>query len=241
MASYLEVKKILKDILCIDTDIDETCDITIPITSYSSEETNIVLPNNELKIAFDKMQNYTKDKLEISTHTCREVALQLFAPLTRSFVESGPINDSINGLIYSLGPASSEYCLFLLHELAESVKFNGRKSLIDLRHRRRMLFRRNINDSESINPMSLLPEILRVYTLKISSIKPILISQLRDYAASFEFQFMYKQGSAVSEYTDLQDMYSIGNSILRYSRERMDSPPQRIYNKDVLYYYTMAM
>lgn len=48
------------------------------------------------------------------------------------------ISDSINGLEYSLGPASSEYCVFLLSELAEQVKANGIRTLGDIRIRTRM-------------------------------------------------------------------------------------------------------
>lgn len=167
MASYLEVKQILKEILCIDMDIDETCDITIPGSLYSLGEENIVLSNNNLKTAFDNMQNFTKNQLEISTNTCREVAVQFFN--IRGAFESEPINDSTNGLIYSLGPASNEYCTFLLNNLAESVKSNGRRLLVDLKHRSRMALRRNSIYLETGNSMDLLPDLLRAYTLKISS------------------------------------------------------------------------
>ena len=36
-------------------------------------------------------------------------------------------------------------------------------------------------------------------------------------------------------------MYSFGNSLVRHSREEITSPPLRLYNKEVLDYYTMAM
>ena len=101
--------------------------------------------------------------------------------------------------------------------------------------------RRDISDQASENAIDLLPEVLKAYTLKISSVRAVPAFRLRSYAASFEFQFMYKQGVALSEFTDVQDMCSIGNSILRYSCESMDSPPRRIYNTAVLDYYTMAM
>lgn len=41
MASYFEVKQLLKDIFCIDMDIDETCDIILPISSRLGEDTNL--------------------------------------------------------------------------------------------------------------------------------------------------------------------------------------------------------
>lgn len=241
MASYLEIKQLLKDILCIEMDISEACDIVYPVSSYPEQNVNIVFSNDVLKSAFDNMQSYNKDKLEISTRDYREIALQFFGPYGRNNTDLETIADSVNGLTYSVGLASLEYCMFLLDTIVESVKVNGRRAYIDLRHRSRMIFRRNINDEWTNNPTELLSELLRAYTLKIRSTKPVPISRLRDFAASFEFQFMYKKSVAISEYTDVQDMYSIGNSILRYSRDAIDSPPHRIYNVAVLDYYTMAM
>lgn len=242
MASYLEVKEVLKDILNLNTDINEICDIVMPDPYIQSEERNIVFSNADLKNAYDNMQIFDKEKLEIYSSTYREVALQLLEPsMVRRMMYLETISDSINGLEYSLGPASSEYCVFLLSELAEQVKANGIRTLGDIRIRTRMFFRHNRKISEIGNSMELLSDFLRANTLKISSTQSVPLSRFRDYAVSFEFHFMYKQGTAISEYTDIQDMYSIGNSVFRFPRKKLDSSPQRIYNKDVIDYYTMAM
>jgi len=242
MASYLEVKEVLKDILNLNTDINEVCDIVMPDPYIQSEERNIVFSNADLKNAYDNMQIFDKEKLEIYSSTYREVALQLLEPsMVRRMMYLETISDSINGLEYSLGPASSEYCVFLLSELAEQVKANGIRTLGDIRIRTRMFFRHNRKISEIGNSMELLSDFLRANTLKISSTQSVPLSRFRDYAVSFEFHFMYKQGTAISEYTDIQDMYSIGNSVFRFPRKKLDSSPQRIYNKDVIDYYTMAM
>lgn len=242
MASYLEVKEVLKDILNLNTDINEICDIVMPNPYIQSEERNIVFSNADLKNAYDNMQIFDKEKLEIYSSTYREVALQLLEPsMVRRMMYLETISDSINGLEYSLGPASSEYCVFLLSELAEQVKANGIRTLGDIRIRTRMFFRHNRKISEIGNSMELLSDFLRANTLKISSTQSVPLSRFRDYAVSFEFHFMYKQGTAISEYTDIQDMYSIGNSVFRFPRKKLDSSPQRIYNKDVIDYYTMAM
>ena len=242
MASYLEVKEVLKDILNLNTDINEICDIVMPDPYIQLEERNIVFSNADLKNAYDNMQIFDKEKLEIYSSTYREVALQLLEPsMVRRMMYLETISDSINGLEYSLGPASSEYCVFLLSELAEQVKANGIRTLGDIRIRTRMFFRHNRKISEIGNSMELLSDFLRANTLKISSTQSVPLSRFRDYAVSFEFHFMYKQGTAISEYTDIQDMYSIGNSVFRFPRKKLDSSPQRIYNKDVIDYYTMAM
>ncbi len=238
MASYLEIKQVLKEILCIKTDIDENCDIIL-YSSYNSDECSI--SNDILKKAFKNIENYKIDKLEILTKNYREVALQLFGPISKNVTDLEPLNDSINGLSYSIGPASLDYCMFLLNHIAESVRINGRKVYIDLLQRRRMIFRHGFNKVDSENSLEVLSEILRATTLKIKSIVPINAKKLRDCASSFEFLFMYKKNIAISEYTDVQDMYAIGNSVLRYTQEEVDSPPQRIYNGEVLDYYTMAM
>jgi len=241
MTSYLEIKQCLRDILAIDADIDETCDIVWQVSSYFDEDIKIIFNNHDIKAAYDDMQNYTLDKLEISTATYREVALQFFRPYERSIAELECINDQINGITYSVGPASSTYCMFLLDAVFQDSKVNGRKSYIDLRHKSRLMLRRNRGDIERNDSMELLPELFRAYTLKVYSAKTVAIAQLRNYATSFEFQFMYKKNMAISEYTNIQDMYLIGNSVLRYSSENIDSPPQRVYNSAVLDYYTMAM
>lgn len=241
MASYLEIKQVLKEILCIETEIDENCDIVWEPSFHSSEDSKLVFSNDALKQAFDNIGNYKKDKLEILTTNYREIALQLFGPISRNVTDLEPLNDSINGLSYSVGPASLDYCVFLLDSIAESVRINGRRAYIDLRHRCKMIFRHSFNKTDVENPLEILPEILKASTLKINSVSPISANRLRDCAASFEFLIMYKKSVAISEYTDIQDMYSMTNSMLRYTREEVDSPPQRIYNAEVLGYYTMAM
>lgn len=242
MASYIEIKQVLKEILSLDMDIDEMCDIIVPLGLYSSQESNLVLSNSDLKSAFDNMKNYNRDNLELSSLDYREIALQSFGPVARSFSPSEPIVDLSNGLTYSIGPASSEYCLFLLDAITERFKVEGRRSIGDLRGRIRMHLRHGIKkELDSGNSMELLSDFLRVTTVKISSTKPISIRKLRDFSSSFEFHVIYKCGIAISEYTDLQEMYSLGNSVSRYSREEIISPPLRVYNREVLDYYTMAM
>lgn len=241
MASYLEIKQLLKNVLCIEPEVDETCDILIPVHRYGEEDANILLSNEMLKEVFDRIQPMHREKLELFTGTSREVALQFFTPLTRRIAQDEPVTDAVNGLSYSIGPASPEYCMFLLDCVADHIRENGRRIHIDLRHRsRNILGQRAASDFQN-NPLDLLPEILRAFTLKVCSDHPVVIRKLRDCATSFEFLIMYRQNAAISEYTDVQDMYIMGRPMRPYQREEVDSPPQRIYNADVLDYYTLAM
>lgn len=242
MATFLEIKQVLKEIFNLESEVDETCDIIIPTSRFSSRESDIILSNIDLKNAFDNFQNYNTDKLELSTQKYREVALQHLGPMARGFTQLDPIVDSNNGLTYSIGPASGEYSIFLLNEIAECFKTEVRRSVGNLKSRIRIILRHNIRrDADNENSMEILAEILRATTIKIISENTLTISKLRDFSASFEFHLIYKQGIAISEHTDLQEMYSFGNALVRHSREEITSPPLRIYNKEVLDYYTMAM
>ena len=75
MASYLEIKQLLSDILDIDMDVDENCDIVWHAPLYFEESIEIIFNNHDIKTVYDDLQNYVLDKLEISTTTYREVAL----------------------------------------------------------------------------------------------------------------------------------------------------------------------
>lgn len=242
MSTYLEIKQLLKEILLIDYDIDESCDLLIPFQTYARRDVDIVLPNDELRKAFDKLQNYSRDKLELSTSKYREVALQWNSP-TRSLDDYEPVVDNINGITYDVGLASLDYCMFLLDEIVEKTKVYGRRMYIDLRHKTRMVLRRNRQFDSADNPLDILPELLKAYTLKISTDKEKSINTLRDFASSYEYLLMYKQHLSISEYRDVQSMYYISGSGFsgRWQREMVEAPPQRIYNSEVLEYYTMAM
>ena len=215
MASYLEIKQVLNEILSLDMDVDETSDIVVPLGLYSSQESNITISNSDLKSAFDNMKNYNRDNLELSSPNYREITLQFLGPPSRNLLSLEPMVDSNNGLTYSIGPASSEYCLFLLDLIAERFKVEGRRSIGDLRGRIRIHLRQRIKkELDNGNPMELLSDFLNATTVKISSTKPRLIQKLRDFASSFEFHVIYKSSTAISEYRDLQEMYSLGNAIL---------------------------
>lgn len=241
MASYLEIKQLLKSLLGVRTEIDETCDILIPVRRHFEDDTNLILSNEMLKEAYERVQPYSKDKLELYTETSREIALQFFLPFTRKMTQVDPLTDSVNGLSYSISLASLEYSMFLLICIADHIRENGHGIEYDLRTRiRHLLERTSLNDPQN-NSSNLLSRILRAYTLKVTTDRPVSIKKLRDYAASFEFLVMYKQNTAMSEYTDIQDMYIMGSSMRPYQREDIDTPPQRIFNADVLDYYTLAM
>ena len=232
MASYLDIKNVLKEIFCLETEMDETCDISI--CSRGIGETGIVIKNSELKNAYDNANNYSSNNLEFYSKNSYEIAVQQ----NRLSRRPNPIiDDSINGLHYSLGNASIEYFLFFLIKLCEND--NRKRLTLELRIRFRNMIRFDYYDSCTID---LLPTLFRIKTLKVKSDKSdISLSKLQEHTKAFEFMYMYKQGVAIHEYKNIEEMFSLDNSFLRFSREELDSPPQRIYNADILEYYAMGM
>lgn len=45
MASYLEIKQVLKEILCLETEVDENCDIVCNSAFSQDESLELVLAN----------------------------------------------------------------------------------------------------------------------------------------------------------------------------------------------------
>lgn len=241
MASYLEVKQLLKEIVRATDEINEDNDIVVPTSPNVEGGSTLVLSNDEMKAAFESMQLYTTEKLEMLNSFYREVAIRSLSQMARSPRNVGPVNDEINNITYSLGPASLEYCMFLLNLIAENAKLDGHRAYGDLLMRSRLMLRHMIERSAVETTVNLLPRILRAYTVKIQAGTSMLPERLRDCAASFEFLIMYKMDNAIYEYSDVKDMYSIGYSESYYNREEIDSAPQRFYNAEVLDYYTMAI
>lgn len=217
--------------------MDETCDIELSSSQYINEE-NIVIKNSDLKIAFDKMKSFAKNELEMSSHNHLEIAVQFLSQRVPFFRELEPIHDLTNGINYSIGLSSIEYCLFILNEICESD--NRDKLIAEIRfmnsHRSRYT-----NLSSNSNQIDLLPRLFKIRTFRVKSDNFISNSKLKQYIKAFEFTYMYKQARAIREYRSLEEMYFISDSILRFPRKPLDSPPQRIYNTDVLEYYTMGM
>ena len=165
MASYLEIKQVLRNILCVEAEVDETCDMVVPVVIGNTR--SLTLNNQDLKAAYDRMLLYSKEKLELSTITSREIALRLSVPYIESLIDGNEIVDTVNGLTYSFGPATLEYCMYLLDCVAEYVRTNGRRIHIDLRHRGQNILRRGITDEQPNSLLDLLPNIMRAYTLRL--------------------------------------------------------------------------
>lgn len=238
MASYLDIKNVLKEIFCLETEMDETCDIELSSSLYIDTENVIIIKNEDLKIAFDRMNTFTKNKLEMLSCNCREIAIQFPSQRVSLLKDPKPIHDLTNGVHYSIELSSVEYCLFILNEICESD--NRHKLISELRYMNEHRLR-HINLSNNSNQIDLLPTLFKIRTFRVQSDSSISNIKLKQCAKAFEFTYMYKQARAIREYRSLEEMYFISDSLLRFPRKAIDSPPQRIYNADILEYYTMGM
>lgn len=243
MVSYLEIKQLLQDLYAqrrdADATVDETSDISITADNNDGE-TSIFLSNEQLREAYNSIQNYCCERLEMYNSQSFEVVLQN-SGLPRIIRELGPIVDEVNGITYSIKRASLNYSMFLLSKIAECVKENGRAVYYELRHRVLHMQRYGTADREDTDLAAILSDLLRAYCLRIETTRPRTKVQLRKIASSFEFHYMYKRGIPMSEYTDIWDIYSMGRPGVRFVRTEVDTPPHRFYNDDVLDYYTMAL
>ena len=236
MATYLEIKELLHEILCISFSGDENADITI---GGSANGKTLTIPNELLRNAFDRMKEHNSNRLELCKLTpassCFEVAVDLGRPLsrmTRPSRDPEALVDSVNNVSYSIGLPSIEYILFLLDTIAETVKTDDRRILRYVRMRGFLHYADDITE--------LLSMLLRVHTLKITSTEYKSVDLLRKCATSYRFECMYTEGVPITEYSDVKDIYRV--TLFRsHNRKVMDSPPQRIYNREVLDYYAMAM
>lgn len=242
MATFLEVKQLLAKVLGAE-EVTEESNISIPMPTYSNRGNSLILSNQLLKQAFNSMESsFSFEKLEMYNSQYREVAIQS-TYMSMRIEQIIPVNDLENKVTYSIEPASTEYCLYLLALIADGIKNNDRTMMIDLRHRVQLALRRELSQEVPSNPIRILPDLLRVYTLRVCTQNSTTLKKLRSFAASYEFHFMYRQGYWLSEHPSIQDMFSIGGSRINlgFQRKDVDTPPQRIYNTAVLEYYAMGM
>lgn len=240
MATYIEIKLLLKKLLSLECEITEDSDLIIKEMGDGGED--IVIQSSELRNAYELMNFLSKEKLELYSPIKREVALQFAVPPMRIANAFHPLEDSENGIKYTVALASAEYTMFLLNLLADHTMQHGGRIPFEISFRGRNLLERSHLHGGVKKPFDVIPTVLRAYTLTVESSEHVTVGDLRVLASSFEFLYMYKKHVPLSECIELDDMYSLDNSARRsVLNEILDAAPQRKYNKDVLDYYTMAL
>lgn len=250
MATFFEIKQLICRLFGIRDIVDNDEDITVDIrplrVSSCDEQENyqFVIVNAELQELYDKVCSMRNDALELYTGYDYEVGLDLDYPIMRN--QEFPVisEDIANSIQYELGFPTIEYCIYLLIQIKDTMnQQQGRNSII-LPMRLRRPFDRYISNNDNISLATLLPKMIGELSLKIKNMNSYAkdLSSFRNYKTSFVFEFMYKSGIALIEFTDIIDMFHMNNSIRgRLDVTQISTPPLRKYTNDVVDYYKQAL
>lgn len=250
MATFFEIKQLIcrlfgnRDI--VDNDEDITVDIRPLRVSSSNEQENyqFVIVNAELQELYDKVCSMRNDALELYTGYDYEVGIDLDYPMMRN--QEFPVisEDIANSIQYELGVPTIEYCIYLLIQSKDTMnQQQGRNSRM-LPMRLRKPFDRYVSNNDNISLATLLPKMIGELSLKIKNMNSYAkdLSSFRNYKTSFVFEFMYKSGIALIEFTDIVDMFHMNNSIRgRLDVTQISTQPLRKYTNDVVDYYKQAL
>lgn len=250
MATFFEIKQLICRLFGIRDIVDNDEDITVDIrplrVSSRDEQENyqFVIVNAELQELYDKVCSMRNDALELYTGYDYEVGIDLDYPIMRN--QEFPVisEDIANSIQYELGFPTIEYCIYLLIQIKDTMnQQQGRNSRI-LPMRLRRPFDRYISNNDNISLATLLPKMIGELSLKIKNMNSYAkdLSSFRNYKTSFVFEFMYKSGIALIEFTDIIDMFHMNNSIRgRLDVTQISTPPLRKYTNDVVDYYKQAL
>ena len=204
---------------------------------------SFIISNVELQELYTKVSEMQGDNLRLSTDYSYEVAIDLNYPISRD--QEFPIlsTDSTNGIQYELGYPTIEYCLYLIMQIKYKMNQQQGQNSRMMPLRLRGSIDRYLNSDNNLSLSDLLPRIIGEYSLKIKSTneKPKSLKNFIGLKASFEF--MYKTGISLTEYSDITDMFNIGRYIGGRRRDIASTNvvPLRKYNIDVVDYYKQAI
>ena len=250
MATFFEIKQLICRLFGIRDRVDDDEDITVDIrplrvpSSDEQENYQFVIVNAELQELYDKVCSMRNDALELYTGYDYEVGIDLDYPIMRN--QEFPVisEDIANSIQYELGVPTIEYCIYLLIQIKDTMnQQQGRNSRI-LPMRLRRPFDRYVSNNDNISLATLLPKMIGELSLKIKNMNSYAkdLSSFRNYKTSFVFEFMYKSGIALIEFTDIIDMFHMNNSIRgRLDVTQISTPPLRKYTNDVVDYYKQAL
>lgn len=250
MATFFEIKQLICRLFGIRDIVDDDEDITVDIrplrvpSSDEQENYQFVIVNAELQELYDKVCSMRNDALELYTGYDYEVGIDLDYPIMRN--QEFPVisEDIANSIQYELGVPTIEYCIYLLIQIKDTMnQQQGRNSRI-LPMRLRRPFDRYVSNNDNISLATLLPKMIGELSLIIKNMNSYAkdLSSFRNYKTSFVFEFMYKSGIALIEFTDIIDMFHMNNSIRgRLDVTQISTPPLRKYTNDVVDYYKQAL
>lgn len=246
MIAYSELKKFVGR-LFLGRDLEDNTDI-VAILPYHQlgpsgtvdETGTIVITNEELANLYERVSSLQYDNLELFSNRSYEIALDLDYPFVRAERPTIVSEDTSNGIRYTFGFPSIEYCIFLLMGIVEAQ--NGRRPMLPIRLRRPADYLRRYNGDEPLTFQNILPKLVGELSLKIETNNETSIHSFRNYKTSFSFQFMYRSGLSLVEFIDIDDIFHLNRTTRgRVDFTQLDTPPLRKYTNDVVDYYRLAL
>lgn len=246
MASYYEVKQLLCRLFGNRLQEENNDDIIIELHARYMRENQ---PENKTTTVFDsellelynEVSNSTSENMELFTENIYEIAIDLDYPIMRRQVFPLSSSDTANGISYELGYPSLRYCIYLLIKIKDAMNDRGER-MLPMRLCRPGDYTRYLEQDETVSWQNILPHLLGEISLKITCTDKSSLSEFRSRKTSFVFDFMYRSGIALVEFSDIVDMFHIDNiGRGRYDLSQIDTPPLRNYSVDVVDYYRLAL
>lgn len=243
MATYYEFKQLIGKIFGHRVIEENDDDIVVNQKNrYNSNNIEFVILNSELRELYDRVNALSSENMELFSSNTYEIAMELDYPMMRWNEYPVISEDMTNGIRYTFGFPSVEYCAFLLISVIDARNNQGSRRIPVTLSRPFDYLQRFEDDEQPLNLHTLLPQIIRALSVKIETNEDKSISAFRNYKTSFVFQFMYRSGFSLVEPSNVGSMFHLNRTLRdRINFEQLDSPPLREYMVDVVDYYKMAL
>lgn len=228
---FIDFKEIIKSLFPSEkwnTDIDNE----VLRLSYKDAEKELILSEQEFNAINNKIkENNSGNSYELFSNNSYEVILIDEHIYMRE--EENSVNDPVNNICYKYNAISQELLMLMLSELDA---YRKRKCF-------RMLplsfMRKKFDGYEKTNILEFISEeVLRYYSLKISTENVTTLEKFRSYTLSYTYAYMFNRQASICPYDDIHaasnlSMYNIRNM-------EFDSP-KKIYNPELISYYNEAI
>lgn len=223
-------------------------DNMIKIVAHSSEDWVICeILETDLIAAYEKVSALPNDGLELVNDKRYEIAVDTDMMRRRKMDDDALcIEDNVNSINYRIGVASFEYYILYIIRLAEALEeIKDSRLLLRFRKPVEIMLRHRYMDSDKQEKMDFvvfLDYMFDFQTLVINSSSVKDSNEFRALRTSYQFEYMYRTGLSLIEYTDILTLCRYNeNGLSGKSHSEMDVPPYRKYVADVVDYYKLAL
>ena len=212
------------------------------------EGKTFIITNDEISELYKKIKlsNYESDGIALFTGTRYEVAIDLGDSIRDIQEVCNEVSNEENKINYKLAFPTPEYGLFLFMKLIDSYQNNslnrrGPNPYFRIRHR--LGYYLNLNeDIEGSLFEKIASYLIGELSLAISWDNIKSLDDAKNLFSGFAFDFMYQNSSPLVDYREITDIFNL-KGVFRNRPESLDleKAPMRIYAKDVIEYYKLAI